>query len=102
VYQRLVNEPGADGETITVPTDSLFIEALPGSHPILEDFKLMHRAVDVEKARAEMVQAKLEAIRYAARISAGKLDDPEIQTQILSVGNEVQPTVPVGPVGPNP
>lgn len=39
-YQRLVNAATTDGEEIIVPTDSLFIEALPGVHPILEDFKL--------------------------------------------------------------
>ena len=38
-YQQLVNAPGTDGDEIVVPTDSLFIEALPGVHPILEDFK---------------------------------------------------------------
>ena len=51
-YQQLVNAPRTDGEEIIVPTDSLFIEALPGVHPILEDFKLFHRVVDVKKAQA--------------------------------------------------
>ena len=28
-----------------VPTSSLYMEALPGAHPLLENFKLEHRAV---------------------------------------------------------
>ena len=88
-------------EEVIIPTGQLFIEALTGSHTLLEDFKLRHRALDVEKARAEMVQAKLEALRYAARISEGKLDDPEIQTQILGAGAGVNVNVPGGPT-PNP
>jgi hypothetical protein len=41
-YRNLVNTQGSDRNEIVVPTDSLFIEALPGAHPILEDFKLFH------------------------------------------------------------
>jgi hypothetical protein len=33
-----------DPEMVIVPSNSLYIEALPGTHPLLEDFKLMHRA----------------------------------------------------------
>jgi aryl-alcohol dehydrogenase-like predicted oxidoreductase len=31
---------------VVVPTSSLYIEALVGTHPLLEDFKLIHRALD--------------------------------------------------------
>jgi hypothetical protein len=87
-------------EEIIIPTGQLFIEALTGTHTLLEDFKLRHRAVDVEKARAEMVQARLEALRYAVRVSAGKLGDPEVQTQIVNP-TEAEVTIPVPPP-PNP
>jgi hypothetical protein len=70
-------------ETIVVPTNHLFIEALPGAHPLLEDFKLLHRKVDVQKARAEARQAELEALRYADRIASGERQDPDVQTQIV-------------------
>ena len=53
-YQRIFSRADADTDKIVVPTDSLFIEALPGVHPILEDFKLFHRIVDVKKVQAEV------------------------------------------------
>jgi hypothetical protein len=71
-------------ETIVVPTGQLFVEALPGTHPVLEDFKLRHRQADVHRARAEALQGDLEALRYAARIAAGQLADPQVQTQIVA------------------
>jgi len=70
-------------ETIVVPTNHLFIEALPGAHPLLEDFKLLHRKVDVQKAKAEALQESLEALRYADRIASGERQDPDVQTQIV-------------------
>jgi hypothetical protein len=84
-------------ELLVVPTNHLFIEALPGSHPLLENFKLRHRKIDTLRAHADLVKDRLEALRYAARLVAGEHGDPEVQTQILSAGKEVQPTVPVGP-----
>ena len=52
---------------VIVPTVSLYIEALVGTHPLLEDFKLIHRALDVKKVQAEVRHAELENIRLAAR-----------------------------------
>ena len=51
-----------------MPSNSLYIEALPGTHPLLEDFKLIHRALDVKKAQAEVRHAELENLRLAARL----------------------------------
>jgi hypothetical protein len=93
-YQRLVNEPGSDGETITVPTDSLLIEALPGTHPILEDFKLMHRAVDVKKVEAEVRAAEFENIRAAARLLAGEREDPTIEKKVVIEGGQTVSVTP--------
>jgi len=70
-------------ETIVVPTGQVFVEALPGRHPVLEDFKLRHRQIDVHRARAAATQEDIEALRYAARIGASQLGDPEVQTQIV-------------------
>jgi hypothetical protein len=86
VYQQLMNAPGTDGEEIVVPTDSLYIEALPGVHPILEDFKLMHRAVDVKKAQAEVRAIEFENIRAAARLLAGQREDPTIEKKVVIEG----------------
>jgi len=85
-YQQLVNAPGTDGEEIIVPTDSLFIEALPGVHPILEDFKLYHRVLDVKKVQADVRAAELENVRAAARLLAGEREDPTIEKKIVIEG----------------
>jgi hypothetical protein len=82
LVEVLANQRQAS-EIIVVPTNHLFIEALPGSHPLLEDFKLEHRKADVQKARAEAVQEALEALRYADRIASGERQDPDVQTQIV-------------------
>ena len=66
-----------------VPTDSLYIEALVGTHPLLEDFKLIHRALDVKKVQAEVRHAELENIRLAARALEGKDEDPDIEKKIV-------------------
>jgi hypothetical protein len=83
MYRILLTAPGADGEDIVVPTNSLFIEALPGVHPILEDFKLMHRVIDVKKAQASVRAAELNNIRSAARILAKDYEDPDIEKKVV-------------------
>jgi hypothetical protein len=85
-YQRLFNTAGADGEKMIVPTDSLYIEALPGAHPILEDFKLFHRVVDVKKVQADVRAAELENLRAAARLLAGEREDPTIEKKVVIEG----------------
>jgi len=75
-------------DEIIVPTGQLFIEALPGSHPLLEDFKLLHRMEDVRKVKAEVRHAELENLRLASRLVKGQhkpelLHDPEIEKQIV-------------------
>ncbi len=103
IFEKLLNSPLRNNEEIIVPTGSLFVEALPGSHAILEDFKLMHRAIDVKKVQAEVREMELENIRAAARLLASKddiklLDDPDIESikQVFVSGNDVQPNIDVG------
>jgi hypothetical protein len=74
-------------DEVIVATNALFIEALPGAHPLLEDFKLAHRLMDVEKAREETRKMKLESLRYAARILDNSFEDPEIDRQIVISGS---------------
>lgn len=87
LYQKLITDPLRENEEIVVPTKSLFIEALPGVHPVLEDFKLMHRALDVKKVQAEVRYAELENLRSAARLVAEEFGDPHIEKQIIIEGN---------------
>jgi hypothetical protein len=76
-----------DSELVIVPTKSLYIEALVGTHPLLEDFKLIHRALDVKKVQAEVRHAELENIRLAARVLKGNDEDPEIEKKIVIEGS---------------
>jgi hypothetical protein len=73
-------------QMVIVPSDQLYIEALPGTHPILEDFKLIHRALDVKKVQAEVRHAELENLRLAARLAKGVYGDPDVEKQILIEG----------------
>lgn len=86
MYRRLLTNPRRLSDELVVPTGSLFIEALPGTHPILEDFKLKHRAVDLHKAQAEARRLELENLRLAARLLASELEDPEVDKQIVTAG----------------
>jgi uncharacterized coiled-coil protein SlyX len=75
-----------DNELVVVPTSSLYIECLVGTHPLLEDFKLIHRALDVKKVQAEVRHAELENIRLAARAMRGEDEDPDIEKKIVIEG----------------
>jgi hypothetical protein len=82
-------------EMVIVPSNSLYIEALPGTHPLLEDFKLIHRAIDVKRAQAEARKAELENLRLGARLASEELGDPDIDKVVL-VKNGQQITVDTG------
>jgi hypothetical protein len=84
LYEALIDRPFPDEEEIVIPTNSAFIEALPGTRPVLEDFKLLHRAIDVSKAAAEVRARELENLRLVARIRDGQLSDPDIQTMVVA------------------
>ena len=88
VYKLLINSPGVEGEEIIVPTTSLFIEALPGVHPVLEDFKLFHRAIDVKKVQADVRAIELENLRLASRLIEGEREDPTIEKKIVIEGGQ--------------
>jgi len=84
-YQRLKERQNDDDELV-IPTGSLYIEALPGAHPILEDFKLAHRAIDVKKVQAEVRTAEMENLRMAARLLADEREDPRVDKKIVIEG----------------
>ena len=95
VAERLA-DPQSKSGLVVVPTDSLYIEALPGAHPLLEDFKILHRALDVKKVRAEVRHAELENIRIMTRLLEGELDDPDIEKKVVVSGDGVTPTIETG------
>ena len=74
-------------EEIVVPTGELFIEALPGTHPLLEDYKLQHRAYDAQRARAEAKASELDLLRRALRLESGDLEDPVVDKRIEVTGS---------------
>lgn len=78
---------GKDEETVIVPTSEVYIEALPGSHPILEDYKLMHRALDVKKSEASIRHLELENIRKASRLVEGERGDPDVDKHVVVSGD---------------
>jgi hypothetical protein len=85
LIERLTS-PRKDSELVIVPTSSLYIECLVGTHPLLEDFKLIHRALDVKKVQAEVRHAELENVRLAARALTGNVEDPDIEKKIVIEG----------------
>ncbi len=93
-HRRILQDPRPLEEIIAVPTDALFIEALPADQPILEDFKLRHRAADAAKAEAEAAKARLENVRRGARILADELGDPDIEKLTVIQGQSGGIVVP--------
>ena len=94
-YQALLTAPRRNDDVLVVPTNSLFIECLPATHSLIEQFKKDHRMIDVKKVQSEVREKELENIRRAARLLAGEREDPNIDKRIL-----VQGTQSVGPVLP--
>jgi hypothetical protein len=86
MYQKILSNPLRDDDVLIVPTNSMFIEALPATHTLLERFKLDHRMIDVKKAQAETREKELDNIRMAARILSGERGDPHIDKKILIEG----------------
>ena len=80
---------------VIAPTNSLHIEALPGTRPLLEDFKLIHRALDVKRAQAELRKVELEHLRLAARLENAEFGDPDVD-KVVVVGREQNVTVDTG------
>jgi hypothetical protein len=92
--ELLLADPLRNGDEIVVPTNSLFIEILPGTHPLLENFKLRHRELDVYKVQEEIRAAGLQSLRLAARLINSEREDPDIEKKIVVEG-VAQPTIDV-------
>jgi len=81
-------------EEVIVPTDNLFIEALPGAHSIMERFKHLHRQIDVKQAQSDLRKSEIDNIRRANRILADDLEDPEIESKYVFEGGGSATIVP--------
>jgi hypothetical protein len=92
MFDRLTSGRPEDDRVI-VPTKSLYVEALVGTHPLLEDFKLLHRALDVKKVQGEVRHAELENVRLAARALANQLEDPDIEKKVVVEARKASVTV---------
>jgi hypothetical protein len=85
-YQAMLSTRLINDDVLVVPTNSLFIEALPAEHSLIEKFKRDHRMEDVKKVQAEVREKELDNVRRAARIIAGEREDPSIDKRILIQG----------------
>lgn len=84
--KKLLQSPLRDDEEIIVPFDAMYIEALPGTKPILENFKLLHRQIDAADAQEELRLKKMEKLRYAQRLLTDVVEDPEADARYVFDG----------------
>ena len=54
---KLLSSPLRNGDEVVVPTGSLFMQSLVDQNPVLEDFKLRHRELDVYKVDMDVRKA---------------------------------------------
>ena len=96
LVQDRLTSPRIENELIVVPTGQLFIEALKGEHALLENFKKLHRQLDVEKVQEEVRGAQLENLRKAMRLAQDVpvMDDPDVEKKIVIEGNGTNVIVP--------
>jgi hypothetical protein len=95
-YKQLLSATRRNNDIITIPSGSLFIEALPAEHSLIEEFKARHRAVDVKKVQAEVRGMELNNVRYAARMLGAELEDPNIESiKQVFINRNVDPSIDV-------
>jgi hypothetical protein len=68
---------------VVVPSGQLFIECLPGTQPVLEQFKVGHRNEDLLKARSGRIAEELENLRRCLRLSDALLNAPAVANPSL-------------------
>jgi len=84
--EKLLATPLRNGDEIVVPTGSLFIEAMVDENPVIEDYLLKHRELDVFDVNEKVRRAGLENIRLAARLLNAEREDPDIDRKIVVEG----------------
>ncbi|MGE4133313.1 MAG: hypothetical protein AB7F86_16845 [Bdellovibrionales bacterium] len=78
----------ANARRMVVDTNNLVVDIEKGSGTVLEQFKVLHRALDVKKAAAESANAALDYKRRQLLIDAGRYGDPDIEKVIAVSGIE--------------
>jgi hypothetical protein len=100
-YEAMLSSPRRSNDVLIVPTNSLFIEALPAEHSLIERYKRDHRMIDVKDAQEKVREKGLENFRRAARLLAAEREDPNIDQRVLIQGQPsgvvVQPPTPPHP-----
>ena len=84
--RKLLQRSVRENEEIIVGTGNLYIEALPGAHSIMEQFKHLHRQIDVKAAQEELRTTAIDNIRRAQRILNKNLEDPDIKAKYVFEG----------------
>lgn len=97
--RRLLQLALRNNDEVVIPTDSLFIEALPGAHSVMERFKNLHRQIDVRAAQENLRRSQLDNVRRAERLITGALEDPDIEAVYRFDGD---PRAIVTPPAPGP
>jgi hypothetical protein len=85
--KELLQRSLRDDEEVVVGSDSLYIEALPGAHSVMERFKHLHRQIDVKAAQESLRRVGIDNIRRAERILDADLEDPEIEAKYVFEGD---------------
>lgn len=96
-YKEILTSPRRKDELLVVPTDSLFIEALPGKESLLERYKLVHRLEDAKLAQAKVRGEEINNLRRAARILKNEFDDADVDQRVVIQGNPGGVVVPTPP-----
>ncbi len=94
--KELLSSSLRENEEIVVGTGNLYIECLPGVHSVMEQFKHLHRRIDVQAAGEDLRAAALDNVRRAQRIIDNNLEDPDIDTKYLFEGGGSATVVPPG------
>ncbi|NOV20411.1 hypothetical protein E5S70_30905 [Ensifer adhaerens] len=77
--KKLLQSSRRDEDIVIPCEDGLYIEVLPGTHSAMEQFKQLHRIIDVKSAQEDLRIKGLNAIRRAEMIIKDDLADPDIE-----------------------
>jgi hypothetical protein len=88
-FTQILADPLRNGDEVVIPSGSLYIEMLPSANSLLENFKLLHRELDVYKVQADIRKAELENLRLADRLLNAEREDPDVEKKIVVEGNGV-------------